>query len=103
MRSIVRSWTDVIETMLTKQWAKKLAVSIIIVGAFLAVCTGITLGIILIYRPQNSSSLIALTVTSGSCAVLFGVIGNFFRIRNLPSCQSVNAEQEREHPRSKMR
>ena len=71
--------------MLTKSQVRNVALFVMIIGAILALLTGITLCMILLTHSGNTRGLVVLTITSGCCAVIFGTVGNYFRIRNLPS------------------
>ena len=71
--------------MLTRSAARNVALFVMIIGAILALFTGVTLCMLLLNHSGNTRGLVVLTITSGCCACIFGTVGNYFRIRNLPS------------------
>jgi len=70
-----------------RQKKRNAAVFVMIVGAVLACCAGLTLGMLLVDQQRNSGTLVTLTISFGSCAVILALFGNYFRFRyeNRPS------------------
>jgi hypothetical protein len=62
-------------------WMKRLALSVMICGFVLGALTGLAIAILVLNPPKDAGSLRAAAVGSGCAAVLFGVVGNYFRFR----------------------
>jgi hypothetical protein len=63
------------------EWIRRVALFVLICGLVLGGLTGLAIAMLLLNHPKQPGTLRGLAIGSGVAAVIFGVVGNYFRFR----------------------